>query len=587
MMMLTMDQENEKSMNENIIVVENLSYYYPVSKAPVLNEINLKIRKGQFIGVIGPTGAGKTTLCLALNGVVPQFFGGRFFGSVTVHGLDTVDHPISLLSRHVGSVFEDPETQLVTSSVEKEIAFPMENFCFPKEDILNRISEILATVRLEGLENKHPQELSGGQKQRLAIAAALAYQPDVLVLDEPTSQLDPIGSEEVFSVATELNKYLGVTVIMVSHATEELAEYADRLVFISDGKVLKSGSPNMIFNDAEYLMARSIRPPQVTTTFYLLREKGIKFNKIPIKLKEGLISIEPIAREYDVSIPEFNYSKGAEKQQTTFSVKNLSYVYEDGTQAIDNVSLDINKGEYLLIIGQNGAGKSTLVKHFLKLLEPTRGSVKVDGVETRELSVSSLASRIGYIAQNPDNQIFNTTVSAEVSFALQNLGFNKEEIENRTEKCLDLMGLTNNRDDHPLSLAKGDRARVVIAAILAMEPEIIIFDEPTTGQDYRGAQYILEISKKLHSIGKTIIVITHHLYLMPNYAERVVVMGKGTILLDAPIREAYHKKDVLESTYLTPPQAVFLAKRISEVKGKNLPFLTPEEIADNINNSLL
>ncbi len=241
--------------------------------------------------------------------------------------------------------------------------------------------------------------------------------------------------------------------------------------------------------------------------------------------------------------------------------------------------MDIHTGEYLLIIGQNGAGKSTLVKHFLNLLKPTGGTVIINGIDSKKLTVSALAANIGYIAQNPDNQIFNMTVWEEVSFALKNLKYSKEEIETRTEESLKSMGLYEYKDRHPLSLPKGDRARVVIAAILAMEPDTIIFDEPTTGQDFRGAHYILDISRKLHEMGKTVVVITHHLYLMPDYAERVIVMGKGTILLDAPIRQAYFDTEKLNNTYLTPPQAVLLSIKLSELTGEDYCLLTPTELA--------
>jgi energy-coupling factor transport system ATP-binding protein len=286
----------------------------------------------------------------------------------------------------------------------------------------------------------------------------------------------------------------------------------------------------------------------------------------------------------------FNYQPKNQTAQGKFQnekkplihVKDLRHTYPDGTTALHGVSLDIYKGDYVLIIGQNGAGKSTLVKHFLKLLVPTEGVVEINGVDTRTLSVSDLAGNIGYIAQNPDNQIFNATVGEEVSFALKNLKYPPEEVEQRTVESLEAMGLLEFRETHPLALPKGDRARVVIAAILAMKPDTVIFDEPTTGQDFRGANYILEISRKLHEMGKTIIVITHQLYLMPDYAERVFVMGKGTLLLDAPIRKAYHETELLRSTYLTPPQSVLLAQELSRIAGKELPLLTPEEIADCI-----
>ncbi len=562
-----------------IAALDKVSYMYPRSPEPVLKDISLEIYKGEFLGVIGPTGAGKTTLCLTLNGIVPQFFGGRFFGHATVVGLDTLEHPISTLAQHVGMVFEDPETQITATSVENEIAFALENLKVPREDIMARIPRVLEAVRLEGTEKKHPHELSGGQKQRLAIAAGLALQPDLLVLDEPTSQLDPVGAQEVFATVRELNKALGMTIVMVSHAAEEMAEHADRLAFLVHGMVLKTGTPDELYSEIEYLEANDLRPPQVASTFYLIGKAGRAVPRIPVRLDQGLRTLAALRQNGrghahpPALVPQPRIPGG----EPLLSVKDVHHIYPNGVHALNGVSLDIHAGEYVLIIGQNGAGKSTLVKHFLKLLEPAQGEVRVGGIDTRTLTVGELARRIGYVAQNPDQQIFNATVWDEVTFALKNLGYTREETATRATESLEAMGLLEQRDRHPLALSKGDRARVVIAAILAMRPEIIIFDEPTTGQDYRGARSILEISRTLHALGKTIIVITHQLYLMPEYAERVIVMGKGTILLDAPIRQAYHEIELLNSTCLTPPQAVFLARALGD--RSVYPLLTPQEVA--------
>lgn len=566
-------------MSEPIAVLDKVSYWYPRSESAVLKDISLEIRKGEFLGVIGPTGAGKTTLCLALNGIVPQFYGGRFFGRTLLAGLDTVDTPINILARHVGIVFQDPETQLIATSVENEIAFALENISLPAEEILRRIPVVLKAVRLEGYERKAPFELSGGQKQRLAIAAGLAMQPDLLVLDEPTSQLDPVGSEEVFATVRELNKELGITIVMASHAAEEMAEFADRILLMAEGEITASGTPDEIYSEVEKLERNYLRPPQVASTFYLIGKGGAKVPRIPVRLKEGLAALEPLCQSRRVHPPTDMPAAAPPSGGVLLSVKNLEHTYPDGTVALKGVSLDIGQGEYVLVIGQNGAGKSTLVKHFLHLLEPTQGEVLVSGVDTRKLAVSELAARIGYVAQNPDNQIFSSTVGQEVSFALTNLGYSKDEVERRTVENLEAMGLLEHRERHPLALPKGDRARIVIAAVLAMEPEIIIFDEPTTGQDHRGARYILDVSRKLHQMGKTLIVITHHLYLMPEYAERVLVMGKGTLLLDAPIRQAYHARETLTSTFLTPPQAVVLADELGRRGGQDYPLLTPVEVA--------
>jgi len=578
-------------VNEPIATLDKVSYMYPRSRTvarspePVLRDVSLEIHQGEFLGLIGPTGAGKTTLCLTLNGIVPQFYGGRFFGRVIVAGLDTLDYPISTLARHVGAVFEDPETQLITTSVENEIAFALENLCVPREEILERIPRVLAAVRLEGTERKHPHELSGGQKQRLAIAAALAMQPDLLVLDEPTSQLDPVGAQEVFATVRRLNQELGVTILMASHAAEEMAEYAERIALLDNGRLITVGTPDEIYSQIELLEEHHLRPPQIASTFYLIERARVPISKVPVRLDEGVMALGALLDDCTLASPDKLPAPPIRGGESLLSVRNLKYTYDDGTVALRGVSLDIREGEYVLIIGQNGAGKTTLVKHFLKLLEPTEGVVTVDGSDTRALTVSGLARRIGYVAQNPDNQIFGATVGDEVAFALLNLGYPKEEVEARTVESLDSLGLLAARQVHPLALPKGDRARIVIAAILAMKPEIIIFDEPTTGQDYHGAKAILDVSRQLHQVGKTVIVITHHLYLMPDYAERVIVMGKGTILLDAPIRDAYHQTELLRSTFLTPPQAVLLAQELCRQDGREFRILTPKELADCFNCS--
>lgn len=563
-----------------IASLEKVSYYYPRADRPVLVDLNLQLQAGEFFGLIGPTGAGKTTLCLALNGIVPQFYGGRFFGRIAVAGLDTIDHPTSRLARHVGMVFEDPETQLISASVENEVAFALENMKVPPEEIRARIPTVLEMVRLDGLEKKHPADLSGGQKQRLAIAAVLAARPELLVLDEPTSQLDPIGTQEVFAIIAELNRSLGMTIFITSHASEELAETASRVGLLVNGKLERVGPPGEIFSEVDLLEASQLRPPQVSATFHLIRRRGIPLPAVPVRLEEGRAALArlaplahlPISEKREESLPPA-------EQPPLIRVRDLVHIYPDGTQALHGISLDIRRGEYLLIAGQNGAGKSTLVRHFLNLLRPSSGHVEVGGEDTRRLAVSELARKIGYVAQNPDQQIFNTTVAEEIGFALKNLGSSPAQIRQRTEESLEAMGLEAVRGQHPLALPRGDRARVVIAAVLALQPEVLIFDEPTTGQDFRGAQYILDITRSLHAQGKTVIVITHHLYLMPGYVSRAVVLGKGTLLMDGGIRQVFHAVDMLRASYLVPPQAVLLARELGRLHQQEVDILTPAELA--------
>ena len=563
-----------------IVSIEDLSYQYPRSPGLALREINLTIHKGEFLGVIGPTSAGKTTLCLALNGIVPQFYGGRFFGRIGVCGLDTLETPIHQLAQHVAIVFQDPETQLIANSVEDEIAFALENLCVPRDEILRRIPAVLEIVRLDGTEKKHPTELSGGEKQRLAIAAALALRPEVLVLDEPTSQLDPLGSQQVFATVRELNTSLGVTVILASHASEELAEFADRIALLANGQLMDVDLPSRVFAKVDLLRECATRPPQVTSFYAHLRQSDLAPPSIPVTLAEAKRTFEAMRPPLEV-VPIAFPSKTRKRQSDSVlvSAQDVEFTYPDGTKALRGVSLDVREGEYVVVIGQNGAGKTTLVKHLMHLLEPTAGRVLVGGQDVRELDVSDLARRIGFVSQNPDNQIFGTTVEGEVAFALHNLGIRRAELDERVEEALRTMDLCQVRERHPLALSKGDRGRVVIAAVLAMRPSVLIFDEPTTGQDYLGAKRILDVTRELHQAGKTVIVVTHHLYLMPDYAERVVVMGKGTIALDAPIRQAFHNTDLLHSTCLAPPQIVQFAQHIESLQNISLPILTHDELA--------
>ncbi len=568
-------------MADVVARLDNVSTIYPGASRPALTDVSLSLERGEMVGMIGPTGAGKSTLCLTLNGIVPQFYGARFFGHATVAGLDTLAHPVHELARQVGMVFEDPETQLITTAVENEVAFALENLALPRAEIRERVAEALAMVRLDGMERRHPHDLSGGEKQRLAIAAALATRPKLLVLDEPTSQLDPAGRGAVFDTLTALNRALGVTILIVSHAAEEMAEHVHRVLLLAEGRLAASGTPREIYGDVERLRRYDLRPPQVTAVFHAVERmsQDVAQAGLPVRLDEGLRAVERWRGR-----PVCPGDSGAEESdgppgEALIVADGLGHTYGDGTRALDGVQVEIRTGDYVLIAGQNGAGKTTLIKHFVGLLSASQGRVTVAGRDVREMSVADLARRIGYVAQNPDTQIFGASVEEEVGFALRNLGYADADVAERVERSLTTMGLLDARQAHPLALPRGDRARVVIAAVLAMDPDVIVLDEPTTGQDDRGARAILDVTRRLHSAGKTILVVTHHLHLMPEVAERMLVLTGGRVTLDAPLRQAYHSLDALRASFLEPPQAVHLARRLAEVTGRDLPLVTPAEVA--------
>jgi energy-coupling factor transporter ATP-binding protein EcfA2 len=563
----------------SIICVKDLSYRYSPTSPFVLKDICLEVEAGEFVAIMGPSGAGKTTLCLALNGIIPNFFGGNFYGQVSIFDNDTIELSVTQLAQNIGMVLQDPEMQLVTNSVEDEVAFGLENVKVPRDEMRIRIDEALEIVRLNGYETKHPATLSGGQKQRLAIAAALALRPKVMVLDEPTSQLDPIGMEEVFSVIRELNQLYNITVVLVTHDSERVAEYADRIVLMDEGQILSDCRPAEFFQSAAIKEIIGIRLPQVTEFYARLYKKSQPLPQLPVTLSESLKQVNKVWKDFEYSPInfQFDHSEGNQSGELLISAKDIYFTYPDGTEALTGVSLDIHAGECLAIIGQNGGGKSTLVKHFVQLLKQTSGELKIFGRDAAEYSVSELAQRIGFVYQNPDAQIFCKTVEEEVAFGPINQLDDEEEVKRRVNTALIEMDLMQFKDEHPLALSKGDRERVAVAAILAMDPEIIIFDEPTTGQDKLGAQHIIQTIDRLHKQGRTIVIITHHLYLLPGYVDRVILLGDGKILADAPLRQVFNDFEVLRKTYLAPPQIVEFVHEIDQMGNSLTNAMTVEE----------
>jgi energy-coupling factor transport system ATP-binding protein len=546
-----------------LVRFEGVSYRYPSAELRAIDGISIEIRRGEIVGVIGATGAGKTTLCLAMNGIVPQFFGGEFFGHVTVAGLDAIDVPTSRLARHVGMVFEDPETQITATTVIEEAAFALENLGVPSAEMQTRVAAALHAVGLGGLEHKHPANLSGGQKQRLSIASALALSPDLIVLDEPTSQLDPVATTEVFALLRRLNSEKGVTIVVASHASEELAEMTDRIIVLDGGRIVDEGPPEEVFAKTDELRARHIRPPDIASSWKVLERAAGSTGAAgcPVTLEAARRRISELT--FPVLRPA--QDAGAESgrdRDPVLTAEALTHVYPDGTKALTAIDLKVGRGEFVAIAGRNGSGKSTLVRHFLGLLSPTSGQVALESDDVTGMSVSDLARRIGYVSQNAHQQIFCDSVAKEVGFAPTVLGRPADEVDHQVRKTLDAMDLSWAADRHPMSLSRGDRLRAVIAAILVLEPRILIFDEPTTGQDWNGARAILDMLSALNHAGATVVLITHHLYLLPGRLERLVMLDAGRVIFDGPMRDAFYDRRTMNAAGLEAPQTVRFAEDI-------------------------
>jgi len=541
------------------IEVDTLSFTYKGGTEKALDKIKFEQEQGEMVVLMGHTGAGKSTFSRCLNRLIPHFHKGNYSGEIRILGNSISGKRVHDLVDQIGLVFQDFESQLFSTNVELEVAFGPENLCLSREEIKRRIDESLQLVRLSGFERREPASLSGGEKQRLAIASILAIKPKIVVMDEPTTDLDPQGKLEIFSVAKIL-KSEGYTILFIEHETEAILE-ADKIVIVDRGRVVTEGKPYEILKDVELLENHGIRPPQIAKLLKEIDEPTISFN-----LDEALKLFQ--RRDWKISDEKYTaLLKKDEEQHTGYGkkiieVNDLEYTYPGNIKALDGITLDIQEGEFLAIIGQNGSGKTTLVKHFNGLLKPSKGEVRVAGEDTKRKPVSELGKIVGYVFQNPDHQIFADTVEEEVAFGPGNLGISKENISRFVEEALKDVDLEGYKKCDPFSLTKGERQRVAIASILAARPQVLILDEPTTGLDYRQQKSIMELLQNLNRKGHTIITITHSLWVVAEYAKRVLVLHKGKIILDDSTRRVFSQEEKLADSFLRLPETIRLSNRM-------------------------
>jgi len=566
-------------MGREVISIKNLTFTYGEGKKPALKNINFNVREGEIVLITGPSGAGKTTLIRCINGLIPHFFRGIMEGDVIVDGVNTRETTVAYLSSKIGTVFQDPSELLISPTVEDEIAFGLENFGYPVDEIERRIEKYIKLARLEKHRNRNPHTLSGGEQQSCVLASVLAVEPNILLLDEPTSNLDPIGSRMFFNLFAQLAKEERKTIVIVEHKLEELLPVADRLVVLYDGEMILNGNPRHLLTDIKKMYKMGLKVPDVTLLFSELREKGLDVKEIPMTVEDAYNILIKILESKKIRPAKGKHTNIYEKEnrkevmpignrgekaehKPVIIVRDLWHVYPGGIEALKGVSLEIYPREFIVILGQNGSGKTTLVKHFNGLLKPTRGEVIVYGMDTKTVSIAELAKKVGYVFQNPDHQIFSKTVREEIAFGPKNLKLSEEEIDERVAEAARILKIEEYLDENPFNLSWGLRQRVAIASILSMKPEVLIVDEPTTGQDHKTGREIMEILCKLNKEGITIIVITHDMKLAAEYAQRAIVMKEGRILLDGNIRDVFSKIEVLKEAYLMPPQITQLSLKL-------------------------
>ncbi|MCL2264746.1 MAG: energy-coupling factor transporter ATPase [Treponema sp.] len=493
----------------SIVEFAGVCFVYPRTDEFALEGINLSVNEGEFLAIMGENGAGKTTFCKLVNGIIPHLSGGRLTGNVTVDGIKTIDTAVPDLAYKVGMVFDDPDAQLFTSTVRHEAAFGPENILLPPEEINKRVQSALCAAGLSGFEDRLPSTLSGGEKQRLSIAAALAMKSKILVLDEPLCRLDPNGAREVLTILEKLKTENHLTIIMAAHNTVEMAKYADRVCLLKNGRVAAIDTARNIFADDSLLEQNGIQPLNLIKKFS----------------HQGFAGYYKERENFPVNA--LRNPKLSEAQSSAVNIKDFNYDYPNGI-SIKNINLSIAENDFTAIIGGNGCGKTTLLKNITGLLRPSSGEIFIRGRNIKELNVCGISKEAGFVMQNPDTQLFTDSVYKEVSFALKNINLPKTQIKQRAEESLQTVGL-NDPEAFPHALSKADRTKLVIACVLAMGCRIIILDEIDVGLDYKDCLKIMNIARDLHLKGFTIIFVTHNMFLACEYAHRLIKMNRDGI----------------------------------------------------------
>ena len=545
-------------VDKHVLQYQQFSFRYGhETESYAVEDISFDLHKGKVLLITGPGGAGKTTLCRAANGLIPQEFKGKMSGKVIVDGhYSTRKYGVSELSKRVGLLQQNPDLQLFLPSVEEEIVFGACNYGIPAEDIRKHVEQLLALTHLTPFRQKNPHKLSGGQKQSCALAAILSFEPDILILDEPTSDLDPLGGRDILHLITRLSREEEHTTLLVEHKIEELVHLVDEMIVIDKGKILYRGSVREVLEHVELIDSLGLSTPQVTLLAARLCSAGWQIEHLPIDLPEAITALTPLAVQSklaELPIPQTQLCPSADAE-VIIDIHHLTHIYNDGTTALSNIDLQICRGEFVAVLGQNGSGKTTLVKHLNGLLKPTIGSVTVNGVHTHKTPIHQMARSVGYIFQNPDLQICKLKVYDELAFGLKNIGLSPTEIDARVQEVAQTLDMSHLLDKNPFALSMGEKQRIAVASVLIMQTAILVLDEPTTGQDSRSVKNIMDMAARLHQQGKTILVITHDMNLAAQYCKRVIVLSKGQKVLDAPTHTGFLADEILKQSSLCAPQ---------------------------------
>ncbi len=565
--------------NDALIKFDRVCFSYdPGEQLDALSDVSVTIDRGAFTAVIGHNGSGKSTFARLCNGLeIPDK------GKVWVDGADTSDEDNEIAIRQkVGLVFQDPDNQIVATVVEEDVAFGPENLGLPREEIRRRVDEALRAVGMYELRHREPHMLSGGQKQRVAIAGMIAMRPECIVLDEPTAMLDPGGRKEVLAALKKLNKEQGITIILITHFMEEAVD-ADRILVMDSARIVLDGTPAEVFSHADELRNYGLELPDVSLMAYELKNRGVDLPDGILRRDEltraltdskslyPLRGASPIKASADAPAP-------SGQSETILEAKGLSYSYSVGTPfetaAVSDVSFEIKKGELVGVIGHTGSGKSTLIQQLNALLRPDKGVVLLEGRDVNESKTTRRDARfkVGLCFQYPEYQLFEQTVEADIAYGPGNMRLPKDEIAQRVRLSLRYVGLNDSYlKKSPFDLSGGEKRRVAIAGVMAMEPAVLILDEPTAGLDPRGRRVILDlITDYRRRTGSTVIIVSHSMDNIARIADRLLVLDHGSVAFFDTPRAVFSHAAELSAMGLDVPAVTSVMTELSDA-GLGVP----------------
>lgn len=537
-----------------MIKFDHFTFKYNAQVEPTLRDINLTINDGEKVLIAGPSGCGKSTLIHCINGLIPFSYEGESSGSLTINGKETKDMSIFEISKEVGTVLQDQDAQFIGLTVAEDIAFSLENDCIKEPELHDRVSEIAKTVSIDEFLGHGPNEVSGGQKQRVSLAGVLVDNVNVLLFDEPLANLDPKTGKTAIELIDEIHEKTGVTVIIVEHRLEDVLHMdVDRVILMDNGKIVMDTTPDKLLS-SNALIEAGVREPLYITA---LKYAGVEIteNIRPRSINTIKLSDDDIDK-VNVWFNKKLLDKKEDNRNIILSIKDADFTYRSERNrlaikhAIDHVSLDVKRGEMMAIVGKNGAGKSTLSKLICGFMKLDSGDIQFEGKSLKDNSIKEIADHIGYIMQNPNQMISKVMIFDEVALGLRTRNVPEEEIEKRVNDALKVCGIWQFRKWPISALSYGQKKRVTIASILVLQPDIIILDEPTAGQDFKHYTEIMQFLKELNNQGITVILITHDMHLMLEYAERSVVFADSHVVSDDTAANILTNREIIDKASL-------------------------------------